>query len=119
MTGIVPAHLRGRYRIGRSHHGVPSAEYGDLNSGMVKIHTKKGKTPWNVLLSINPRTEQVSFSKGLDLGNDKGIVNISGEWTKATQKLNSPYTSYTRRGFLRKLQQYVPESAPIRHRADR
>ena len=24
--------------------GVPSAEYGDLNSGMVKIHTKKGKT---------------------------------------------------------------------------
>ena len=79
--------------------GVPSAEYGDLNSGMVKIHTKKGKTPWNVLLSINPRTEQVSFSKGLDLGNDKGIVNISGEWIKATQKLNSPYTSYTRRGF--------------------
>ena len=79
--------------------GVPSAEYGDLNSGMVKIHTKKGKTPWNVMLSINPRTEQVSFSKGLDLGNDKGIVNISGEWTKATQKLNSPYTSYTRRGF--------------------
>ena len=25
--------------------GVPSAEYGDLNSGMVKIHTRKGKTP--------------------------------------------------------------------------
>ena len=36
--------------------GVPSAEYGDLNSGMVKIHTRKGKTPWNILLSINPRT---------------------------------------------------------------
>lgn len=79
--------------------GVPSAEYGDLNSGMVRIHTKKGKTPWNVLLSINPRTEQISFSKGLDLGNDKGVVNLSGEWTKATQKLTSPYSSYTRRGF--------------------
>lgn len=25
--------------------GVPSAEYGDLNSGMVKIHTRKGKHP--------------------------------------------------------------------------
>ncbi len=23
--------------------GVPSAEYGDLNSGMVKIHTRKGE----------------------------------------------------------------------------
>ncbi len=79
--------------------GVPSAEYGDLNSGMVKIHTRKGKTPWNILLSINPRTEQVSFAKGLDLGNNKGVININGEWTKATQKLVSPYSSYTRRGF--------------------
>lgn len=79
--------------------GVPSAEYGDLNSGMVNIHTKKGKTPWEILLAINPRTEQLSFSKGIDLGNDKGIVNISGEWAKATQKLSSPYNSYTRRGF--------------------
>lgn len=79
--------------------GVPSAEYGDLNSGMVKIHTRKGKTPWNILLSINPRTEQASFAKGLDLGNNKGVININGEWTKATQKLVSPYSSYTRRGF--------------------
>ncbi len=79
--------------------GVPSAEYGDLNSGMINIRTKKGKTPWEILLAINPRTEQFSFSKGLALGNDKGTVNISGEWTKATRKLSSPYTSYTRRGF--------------------
>ena len=27
--------------------GVPSAEYGDLNSGMVKINTRKGRTPVN------------------------------------------------------------------------
>lgn len=79
--------------------GVPSAEYGDLNSGMIKVHRKKGATPWNIQLSINPRTEQVSFSKGFNLGNDKGTINFSGEWTKATQKLTSPYSSYTRRGF--------------------
>lgn len=42
------------------------------------------------MLSINPRTEQVSFAKGLDLGNNKGVININGEWTKATQKLVSP-----------------------------
>lgn len=79
--------------------GVPSAEYGDLNSGMVKIHTRKGKTPWNIVLSVNPRTEQVSFSKGWEVGNDKGVLHINGEWAKATQKLVSPYSSYTRRGF--------------------
>ncbi|MCI1640405.1 MAG: TonB-dependent receptor [Bacteroidales bacterium] len=79
--------------------GVPSAEYGDLNSGMVKVTTKKGRTPVNVVFSVNPRTYETSVSKGFDLGGKKGILNASGEWTKATKKLTSPYTSYTRRGF--------------------
>ena len=29
----------------------------------------------------------------------EGVLNLSGQWTRATQKLTSPYTSYTRRGF--------------------
>lgn len=78
--------------------GVPSAEYGDLNSGMVRINTRKGRTPWNILFAANPRTYQVSASKGIDLENDRGVLNVSGEWVRATKKLTSPYTSYTRRG---------------------
>ena len=70
--------------------GVPSAEYGDLNSGMVKVTTKKGRTPVNVVFSVNPRTYEASASKGFDLGGKKGILNVSGEWTKATHKLSSP-----------------------------
>ena len=34
--------------------GVPSAEYGDLGSGMVKIHTKGGRSPLSVTVSVNP-----------------------------------------------------------------
>lgn len=79
--------------------GVPSAEYGDLNSGMVKIHTRKGRTPVNVTFSVNPRTYQVSASKGIDLQKDNGILNISAEWTRAVKELVSPYSSYTRSGF--------------------
>lgn len=78
--------------------GVPSAEYGDLNSGMVKINTRKGKTPWMVTMAVNPRTYQLSASKGFQLGDDKGVLNVSGEWTRATKKLSSPYESYARRG---------------------
>ena len=78
--------------------GVPSAEYGDLNSGMVKINTRKGRTPWNVTMAVNPRTYQLSASKGFDLGKDRGVINASGEWARATKKLTSPYESYTRRG---------------------
>ena len=77
--------------------GVPSAEYGDLGSGMVKVTTRKGRTPVQVSFSVNPRTYDASVSKGIALG--EGVLNLSGQWTRATQKLTSPYTSYTRRGF--------------------
>ena len=79
--------------------GVPSAEYGDLNSGMVRINTRKGLTPWNITFAVNPRTYQASASKGIDLMKNRGVLNVSAEWTRATQRLSSPYTSYTRRGF--------------------
>ena len=78
--------------------GVPSAEYGDLNSGMVKINTRKGRTPVNVTFAVNPKTYQVSASKGIDLQEDNGVLNVSAEWAKAVKKLSSPYSSYTRSG---------------------
>ncbi len=78
--------------------GVPSAEYGDLNSGMVKVHTRKGRTPLNVTFAVNPRTYQASASKGIDLQKNRGVLNLSGEWARATTKLSSPYSSYSRTG---------------------
>ena len=78
--------------------GVPSAEYGDLNSGMVRIHTRKGRTPLNVSFTVNPRTWQTSVSKGVDLQDGRGVLNLGAEWARATKKLVSPYESYTRRG---------------------
>ena len=77
--------------------GVPSAEYGDLSSGMVKVTTRKGRTPLSIVTSINPRTYEFSVSKGFEVG--EGVVNVGAEWARATSKLTSPYTSYTRRGF--------------------
>jgi len=78
--------------------GVPSVEYGDLNSGVVKINTRKGRTPTNVTFSVNPRTYQASVSKGIDLQENNGILNLSAEWARAVKKLISPYESYTRTG---------------------
>jgi len=78
--------------------GVPSAEYGDLNSGMVKVNTKKGRTPYNVTFAVNPRTYSISASKGFDLNKDRGVLNASLEWARATKQLISPYESYSRRG---------------------
>ena len=47
--------------------GVPSVEYGDMASGVVKVNLKKGKTPWMLTLSTSPNTKQTSMSKGFAL----------------------------------------------------
>lgn len=78
--------------------GVPSAEYGDISSGVVKISTRKGKTPYTVVLSTNPNTKQASASKGFDLGARRGVLNTNLEYTRATKNPTSPYKSYSRRG---------------------
>lgn len=82
--------------------GVPSVEYGDMTSGVVKINTKKGKTPWTVTMSTNPSTKQTSLSKGFGLGSNRkgssrGVLNASAEWANSVSEPMSPYTSYTRR----------------------
>ena len=82
--------------------GVPSVEYGDMTSGVVKVNTRKGKTPYMITLSTNPRTKQASFTKGFSLGEtsrgrSRGVINTDLEYTRAISELMSPYTAYTRR----------------------
>lgn len=82
--------------------GVPSVEYGDMTSGVVKINTRKGRTPYTVTLSSNPNMKQVSASKGFGLGNSRsgasnGVLNASLEYTLATSDQRSPYESYERK----------------------
>ena len=82
--------------------GVASVEYGDMTSGVVRINTRKGKTPWVVTMSTNPNNKQLSLSKGFGLGNtskgaSRGVLNASAEYTKSVSDLMSPFTSYDRK----------------------
>ena len=74
--------------------GIPSVEYGDLSNGIVKVHTKRGHTPWEISLATNPYTKQVGVSKGFDLVT--GILNASLEHTRSYSNLASPHTAYQR-----------------------
>ena len=74
--------------------GIPSVEYGDLSNGIVKVHTKRGHTPWEIALATNPYTKQVGVSKGFDLVT--GILNTSLEHTRSYSNLASPHTAYQR-----------------------
>ena len=90
--------------------GVPSAEYGDLNSGMVRIHTRKGRTPLNVSFTVNPRTWQTSVSKGVDLQEGRGVLNLGAEWA-------SPTCSVSRPGRQATSEAWIPRTIPMHSRA--
>lgn len=80
--------------------GVPSVEYGDMTNGVVKVNTKKGKTPWTITMSTTPNTKQLSASKGFGLNRDggtsAGVLNASLERTQSVSDQMSPYKSYER-----------------------
>jgi hypothetical protein len=77
--------------------GIPSVEYGDMTNGVVKINTRKGKSPFIVEMATQPNTKQISLNKGFAIGNEAGVLNVSTEYTKSIADLASPYTSYDRK----------------------
>ena len=76
--------------------GIPSVEYGDLSNGVVKVNTRKGKSPFIVEGKMNQHTKQIALNKGFDLGHNKGVLNASIEHAKSFSNIASPHTAYQR-----------------------
>ncbi len=76
--------------------GIPSVEYGDLSNGVVKVNTRKGKSPFIIEGKINQHTRQIAVNKGFDLGGQKGVLNTSFEHARSFSNVTSPYTAYQR-----------------------
>ena len=75
--------------------GIPSAEYGDLTSGLVVVHSKVGVTPWQVKAKINPGLQNYSVGKGVRLGK-AGIINANLDYAKAWGDPRQKTRSYGR-----------------------
>jgi hypothetical protein len=76
--------------------GIPSVEYGDLSNGIVKVSTRKGKSPFIFEGKINQHTKQISVSKGVELSNNGGVLNTSFEHARSFSDAASPHTAYQR-----------------------
>jgi len=76
--------------------GIPSVEYGDLSNGIVKITSRKGRSPFIVEGKLNQHTRQLAVNKGLSLGHQGGILNASLEHARSFSDAASPHTSYQR-----------------------
>ena len=94
--------------------GIPSVEYGDLSNGVVKVNTRKGKSPYIVEGRINQHTRQIALNKGFDLGRQKGILNASFEHARSFGNAASPYTAYQRNILsLNYMNTFMRQSTPL------
>lgn len=75
--------------------GIPSAEYGDLTSGLVVVHSKVGVTPWQIKAKVNPAMTNASLTKGFSL-NKAGIMNVNLDYAKAWGDPRQKTRSYDR-----------------------
>ena len=76
--------------------GIPSVEYGDLSNGIVRLNTRKGKSPFIVEGKLTQHTQQIALNKGFDLGHNRGVLNASLEHARSFKDAASPYTAYQR-----------------------
>ena len=76
--------------------GIPSVEYGDLSNGIVKVNTRRGKSPFIIEGKINQHTRQIALNKGFDLGHRWGVLNASIEHARSFSDAASPHTAYQR-----------------------
>ncbi len=76
--------------------GIPSAEYGDLTSGAVIVRSKAGREPLTVRFKTDPSIYQTSVSKGISLGENRGSLNLSGDYAYSTAEQTESYAYYQR-----------------------
>lgn len=76
--------------------GIPSVEYGDLSNGVIKVSTRKGKSPFIIEGKMNQHTRLIAINKGMDLGRNDGMLNVSAEHARSFADAASPYTAYQR-----------------------
>ena len=94
--------------------GIPSVEYGDLSNGIVKVNTRKGKSPFIIEGKINQHTRQIALNKGFDLGGHHGVLNTSFEHARSFTDAASPHTAYQRNILtLNYMNIFMRESMPL------
>lgn len=76
--------------------GVPSAKYGDLTSGLIKIEQRAGRSPFRISSSLREGTMQHTFTKGFELGQRAGNLNTTVDYLKSNSDLRNTYTRYER-----------------------
>lgn len=61
--------------------GIPSAHYGNLTNGMLKLKTRRGEMPLTVGIRYNPKMKQYTAGKGFVLSPSGHTINLLADYT--------------------------------------
>lgn len=75
--------------------GIPSAEYGDLTTGLIKIERKLGKTPLQARLKVDGYSKQYYIGKGFKI-KDNWNLNTSFDFLDAQSSPSDDTQNYQR-----------------------
>lgn len=76
--------------------GVPSAKYGDLTSGLVKIEQRAGKSPYRIFTSLRDGSTEYGFSKGFKVSDKIGFFNVNVGYLQSNSSPRTSFTEYER-----------------------
>lgn len=76
--------------------GIPSVEYGNLTSGVVKIELKRGKTPLEGRVKTDLNNKLFAVGKGFLLPHDAGTLNIDLDYMNFKDDPRTDLSNYTR-----------------------
>ena len=79
--------------------GIPSVEYGDLTSGLVKVKSREGGRDLSARFKADMSRELFSVGKGFERGKtrtDRTTLNINADYLKAASDPRNPRQSYQR-----------------------
>ncbi|HHU27263.1 MAG TPA: TonB-dependent receptor, partial [Bacteroidales bacterium] len=68
----------------------------DLTSGAVLIKSKAGREPLTIRFKTDPQIYQASVGKGVNLGERKGNLNVSGDYAYSVKDVTESYAYYQR-----------------------
>lgn len=74
--------------------GIPSAEHGNMTSGMVIINKVRKKTPWTARIKADQYGKLMSIGKGFAIGKD--VLNLNISYLAATPDVRNTYEKYKR-----------------------
>lgn len=76
--------------------GIASAKEGNLSSGLIRLHSKKGETPFRFRTKLDPLNKLVYAGKGFKLPGKAGTLHVGADIVQSAADVRERKSAYNR-----------------------